>query len=430
MMERIKSITLTILVLVSLVQSYFLAYSSPKFDNVVQTDYVENEVIGTQAELGDILFPEQIILHSGNSTHTLLPLSLQFYSMVYDDFLKRKFYDGLRRTETSSLDLNWDYIRKQNPGIELRFKEAIPLHVLQSILQIKQEAPLIDEMITRIWIYLVANTDDVHTYFLTDKDSVVYEAMKVDISADNVKKYVAFGQYLTKYHSVTGDYYLPDEAITIAKIQASYSQFTADQLKRNLFVDPSMTRNFVERDLTQIYTDGKRALQVKNDTHWMKYSDPISIPVDNSNDAEENLLGSIKFINEHGGWNGTYIYSQMSSELETGPQTFLYRQYVDNYPLIGLAPNNFGYIKLVLQRGVVSVYERSLIKIDTDTIVKKEAFLPGGKTLDNLIEAYSKRQEIVTIFPAYQVTVVKGNKVDLVPRWAVELKDGTNEFIY
>jgi regulatory protein YycH of two-component signal transduction system YycFG len=430
MMERIKSITLTILVIISLVQSYFLAYSSPKFDNVVQTDYVQNEVIGTQAERGDILFPEQIILHSGNNTHTLLPLSLQFYNMIYTDFLKRKFYDGFQRTDTSTLNLNWDYIRKQDPGIEVRFKEAIPLNVLQSILQIKQEAPLVDEMITSIWIYMVANTEDVHTYFLTDKQSVVYEAMKVDISADNVRRFVALGQSLTPYHSVTGDYYLPDEAINIARIQASYSEFTADQLKRNLFVDPSMTRNFVERDLTQIYTDGKRALQLKNDTHWMKYSDPISIPVNNSNDAKENLLSSIQFINEHGGWNGTYIYSRMSSEVETGPQTFLFRQYVNNYPLIGLTPNNFGYIKLILQRGVVSVYERSLINIDNDSIVKQAAFLPGGKTLDNLIDAYAKRQDIVTVFPAYQVVILKGNKVDLVPRWAVELTDGSNEFIY
>lgn len=430
MMERLKSIALTLLVIISLVQSYFLAYSSPKFENVVQTDYVKNEVIGTKAELDDILFPEQIILHSGIGTHTQLPRSLPFYHMIYDDFLKRKFYDGLRPTDKTSQKLNWDYIRNNSKGIELRFKAAIPLHVLQNIMQIKQDVPGVDVMISRIWIYLVENSDEVHTFFLSDQNSLAYEAMKVDISADNVKKFVAFGQSLTTYHSDQGKYYLPDDPITLARIQASYTEFTPDQLKRNLFVDPSMTRYFVERDLTQTYTDGKRALQLKNDVHWMNYSDPISTPVDNSNDAKDNLLDSIKFINEHGGWNGTYIYSRMSSSVETGPQTFLFRQYMDNYPLIGLAPNKFGYIKLVMQRGVVSSYERSLINIDSDSIVKKAATLPGGKTLDNLIASYAKKREIVTVFPAYQVVVLKGNKIDLLPKWAVELKDGTNEFIY
>ncbi|MEX2461635.1 MAG: two-component system activity regulator YycH [Paenibacillaceae bacterium] len=431
MMERMKSVILTLLVVISLVQSYFLAYSSPKFDKVVQTDYVQNEVIGTKAEVDDILFPEQVILHSGTNTHTLLPLSQQFYRMIYDDFLKRKLYDGFHQSDISSQNLNWDYIRKTSKGIELRFKKAIPLHVLQqNILQIKQDTTLVDGMVSRIWIYLVDNSEEVHTYFISDKNSVVFEATKVDISADNVRKYVALGEYLTSYHSATGDYYLPDESITMARIQAAFTEFTADQLKRNLFVDPSMTRYFVERDLTQTYTDGKRALQLKSDSHWMNYSDPISTPVDNSNDTKDNLLDSIRFINEHGGWNGTYIYSQMSSNLDKGPQTFFFRQYVNNYPLIGLTPNNFGYIKLMMQRGVVSSYERSLINIDNESIVKKEAILPGGKMLDNLIDSYAKKLQISTVFPAYQVVVLKGNKVDLIPRWAVELQDGTNEFIY
>jgi regulatory protein YycH of two-component signal transduction system YycFG len=430
MMERIKSVILTVLVIVSLIQSYFLAYSSPKFDNVVQTDYVQNEIIGTQSELQDVLFPEQIILHSGNNMHTLLPLSLQFYHMIYDDFLKRKLYDGFRQSDTATLNVNWDIIRRQSKGIELRFKEGIPLSVLQNILQIKPDTTVADTIISRIWIYVIDNTEEVRTFFFSDKNSTVFEAVKVDITASNVQKYVALGQYLTPYHSVTGDYYLPNKALTMARIQAPYSEFTADQLKRSLFVDPSMTRYLVERDGTKIYTDGKRGLQLKDDTHWMNYSDPISAPVESSSDLKENLLSSIRFINQHGGWNGSYIYSKMSSDLNTGPQTFEFRQYVDNFPLIGLTPNNFGYIKLVLQRGVVSVYERSLINIENKEVVKTPSSLPGGKLLDDIIQSYAKRFDIVSVFPAYQVIVMKGKKVDLVPRWAVELKDGTTEFLY
>jgi regulatory protein YycH of two-component signal transduction system YycFG len=430
MMERIKSVVLTVLVIVSLIQSYFLAYSSPKFENVVQTDYVQNEIIGTQAELQDVLFPEQIILHSGNNTHTLLPLSLQFYHMIYDNFLKRKLYDGFRMSDTATLNVNWDVIRKQSKGIELRFKEGIPLSVLQNILQIKPDNPLADDIISRIWIYVIDNTDQVRTFFFSDKNSVVFEAVKVDISASDVHKYVALGQYLTPYHTVTGDYYLPDKPLTMARIQTSYTEFTADQLKRSLFVDPSMTRYLVERDGTKIYTDGKRGLQLKDDTHWMNYSDPISTPVEISNDLNENLLSSIRFINQHGGWNGSYIYSRMSSDLNKGPQTFEFRQYVDNFPLIGLTPSTFGYIKLVLQRGVVSIYERSLINIDDKQVVKTESILPGGKILDDMIRDYAKSLDIVSVFPSYQVIVMKGKKVDLVPRWAVELKDGTTEFLY
>jgi regulatory protein YycH of two-component signal transduction system YycFG len=429
MMERMKSIVLTLLVIVSLVQSYFLAYSSPKFDNVVQTDYVQTEVIGTQAEIGNVLFPEQIILHSGDNKHTLLPLNLLFYNMIYDNFLKNKLFDGFTQSNTDSLSINWDYIRKTSKGIELRFKQGVPMSVLQSVLQIKQDTPPADDIISRIWIYVVRNTEEVHTFFFSDQNSVVYEAKKVDISASNIDRYVGLGQSLPTYHSVTGDYYLPDNMLTMARIQTSYSEFTADQLKKSLFVDPSLIRYLVERDGTKIYTDSKKGLQLKNDIHWMSYSDPISTPMQSSDDIKENLNSSIQFINQHGGWNGTFNYNRMSPDPKTGTMTMLFRQYMDNFPLIGLEPNKFGYIKLVLQNGVVSGYERSLINIENKNVVMTEDSLPGGKILDDLLNKYDKRLDIVTVFPAYQVVVLKGEKVDLIPRWAVELKDGTNEFI-
>jgi regulatory protein YycH of two-component signal transduction system YycFG len=428
MIEKIKSVVLTILVFISLVLSYFLAYSPPKFDTVVQTDYVRNEVIGTQAELANVLYPEQVILHSGNGTHTLLPLNQQFYHMIYDDFLKRKIYDGFHQTSSST---SWDYIRSQSKGIELRFKEAVPLHVLQSILQIKEDTPTEDNLISRMMIYIVRNTDEVRTFFFSNRNEIVYESVRVDISAINVRKYVAFGASLTNYHMSTWcDSYLPDKPITLPKMQAKYTEFTADQLKRSLFVDPSMMRYLTGRDGTQIYTDGKRGLQLKYDKHWMNYSDPISIPVESRNDIKENLLSSIQFINQHGGWNGSFVYSQMTPTQGTGPQTLLFRQYMDNYPLISLNSNPFGYIKLTLQKATVSAYERSLVNIDSKNTIRSDASLPGGSDLDNLLNNYVKKLQVVAVFPAYQVNVIKDGKVDLIPRWAVELKDGTNEFIY
>jgi regulatory protein YycH of two-component signal transduction system YycFG len=303
--------------------------------------------------------------------------------------------------------------------------------VLQSILQIKEDAPTEDNLISRIMIYIVRNTDEVRTFFFSNRNEIVYESVKVDISAKDVEKYVAFGEILTTYHMSTwGESYLPDKPITMPKIQAKYTEFTADQMKRSLFVDPSMTRSLVERDGTQIYTDGKRGLQLKYDKHWINYSDPISIPVESRNDLKENLLSSIQFINQHGGWNGSFVYSQMMPNQGTGPQTLLFRQYMDNYPLISLNPNPFGYIKLTLQKGMVSAYERSLVNIDSKNTIRTDATLPGGKVLDDILNNYVKKAQVVSVFPAYQVNVFKDLKVDLVPRWAVELKDGTNEFIY
>ncbi|MDB5055729.1 MAG: YycH family protein [Bacilli bacterium] len=429
-MEKFKSIFLTGLVIASLVQSYFLAYSSPKFETVIQTDYVQSDVIGTQAELADVLYPDTIILHSGDNGHTVLPLQQQFYNMIYTDFLKTKLFDRLHRISSTDVNTNWDYLRNHSKGIELRFKEGIPLHALQNILQIKEDLPLDNDIISRIWIYSTDTyTEEVRALFISDTNSTVYEAGKVDISATNVNKFVGLGQYLTPYHSSTGNYYLPDEDIIMARMKVPYTEFTADQLKQNLFVDLSITRFLTETDGTQIYTDAKRALKIKNDKHWISFLDPVSTLVGSTNDVKENLLSAVHFINQHGGWNGTYNYSKTNSNQLTGPQTFIFRQYVNNYPLINDKTNNFGYIKLVIQKGVISSYERSLINLDEKSIEKTMAALPGGKVLDNLILNYAKKSEIVSVFPAYEMIVLADAKVDLVPRWAVELKDGTNEYL-
>jgi regulatory protein YycH of two-component signal transduction system YycFG len=427
-MEKFKSISLTLLVAASLVQSYFLAYSTPKFDPINLTDYVQTELNGTQAELADILFPDQIVLHFGKKGHTVLPVTNQFYRMIFNDFLKQRRFDGVHRVNPAVLNMNWDDIRNEQMGFEIRFKEGIPLNVLLSIMQIKEDTPGANDLITRIWIYTKGNKEEVKTYFFTDSSAVVFEAAKADVSVENVEKFVGLGEYLPTYHSETGDYYLPDQPLSVMKVKAPFTQFTPEQLKRSLFVDPSMTRFLTERDGTQIYTDGKRGLQLRNEQRWFSYSDPVFAPVESRNDLKENLLASIQFINQHGGWNGNFMFNKVTPKQSTGIQTFVFQQYYDNYPVLSTKEAPYGLIKVMLQKGVVSSYERSLMIMDSKGLVKTEVTLPAGKELDDAVNSYSKKASLVSVFPAYQA-VVSDSTVELIPRWAVELKDGTNEFL-
>ncbi|WP_135554581.1 YycH family regulatory protein [Paenibacillus cymbidii] len=428
MMEKFKSFALTALVVASLVQSYFLAYSSPKFDMVTPTDYVETQLSGTQAELEEVLFPEEIVLHFGAKKHTLLPVNHQFYHMIFDDFIRKRSFEGLRKTGLIGSTVNWEDVRNNQPGFEVRFKEGIPLHALQSIVPIKEDVPLDNDLITRIWMYMNPGKEEVKTFFFTDNPQIMYEAVKADVTAKDVEKYVGLGAYLPTYHSDNGDYYLPDDPITAIAVKMAYTQFTSEQLKRSLFVDPEMTRFLLERDGTQIYTDGKKGLQIRGDQHWLSYTDPIFTSVESRSDSRENLVSAIQYINQHGGWNGTFLYSRLTPKTAVGTQTFLFRQYVDSMPIINAYPSQFGYIKVSLQKGVVSSYERSLINLDGKGAAKTDVTLPGGKALDDMLLAYGKRFNVVAVFPAYQASVID-QTVELMPRWAVELRDGTYDFL-
>ena len=127
------------------------------------------------------------------------------------------------------------------------------------------------------------------------------------------------------------------------------------------------------------------------------------------------------------------MYSSQTSEnsenVDTSPQTFEFRQYVNNFPIFGLKTDNFGFIKVTLQKGVISGYERSMLNLDSTQIVRTDASLPGGKDLEALLNAYPDKYNVTAVFAGYQEVVLAGSKVDLIPKWIVKLRDGSNDFL-
>lgn len=429
MMEKIKSVILALLVLLSLFQSFLLTYNSPKFEPINQSDYVQAELSGTQIELDKLIFPDQIVLHSGQPGHTVLYPNTTDYSFILEN-IKQTTFDGFRRLNLQLAGINWEDVRNKQPGLEIRFKEALPFSVLQTLLQVKGDTSLDNEMISRIWISLKDNHEEVKTYFMTSSSGEVYEALKTNISVKDVEKLVQRGESAPSYHTVNGDYYIPDQPLEVSSFRFPYTQYSAEELKKSLFVDPAITRNLTERDGSEIYTDGKRGLQIKTEQHWMSYSDPVA-PADSSrSDLKENLLSAVQFINQHGGWNGTYAIDQLPQKTgaSEGDQTFIFRQYYGSYPIMDPPYTYYGYMKVLLQRGIVSNYERSIIVPDTKNVFEQKGTLPGGKELESLLEAAAKKGTIVSVYPAYRAEITE-QYVNLTPAWAVEYRDGNVEFV-
>lgn len=425
-MEKAKSILLTVLVAISLLQSYLLGYSSPRPEPVSQGEYVESVISGTPADLKDVVFPDNIILHYGKKGHTVLyPMPfINHYRNIFD-FLKQRSFGGLRKTTVLAADIDWNLIRDNYQGIEIRFREGLPFSVLQSLMKLSREDSTDDgELISRIWIYSNGVTDEVKTFFITEDSRLVYEAVKADVTTSDLGVRLRLGESLPKYHTDDGETYLPEEELAAIRITMPYTQYTAEQLKRSLFVDPSLTRSLQERDGTQIITDSVKGLQLRNDKHWFAFSNPASAPVDSKNESRANLLSAVQFINQHGGWNSTFLFSQLTPKNLNGPQTFLFRQYLEGFPVMNVKTDSIGYMKVVVQKGIISTYERSMIIPDQKGMTKEQVMLPGGKVLEQLINNYSRRLSIIRIFPGYQPQV-KEKEVVYEPKWIVELRDGT-----
>ncbi|OXM84552.1 YycH family regulatory protein [Paenibacillus rigui] len=426
MIEKLKTAVLVLLVALSLLQTYFLSYNSPKFDPLVQEEYVKADPIGSQATLEDLLFPNEIVMHMGNQLHTVLYPDTVTYNSVLDN-VKQRTLDGFRKTTLATLGLNWDDVRNKQQGIEVRFRDGVPINVLQRVMQLKGELPADNDIITKIWIFAKDTKDEVRTILFTDTASTVYEVQKADISAKDIERFVTLEGVIPYKPMANGDYYLPTKPLSFPAYKLPYTSMSVDQLKRSFFVDPAITRNISERDGSEIYTDSKRGLQLKNDQRWMTYSDPVA-PVDSKVDLRDNLLSAVQFVNQHGGWNGTYVVQKVPQRLLPANQAFIFRQYYGSLPVINQRSDNIGFIKMALQKGVVSSYERSTIIPEPKGVNKRDASLLGGEALDAKLEQYSKKTAVISVFPGYK-PVISDQTEELVPTWTVELRDGTYEFL-
>lgn len=427
MIEQLKTAVLTLLIMASLLQSYFLAYSYPKFDPLTPPDeYVKTDMLGDQVSMEEMLFSDQLVLHLGNGQHTVLYPNTQQYNDVLDN-VKQRYLEGFRRTNALQLGLNWDEVGSKQQGVEIRFRDGLPMNVLQRVMQLKGDLINESDLITRIWIF-AKDANEVRTILFTDTPNTLYEVTRADFTVKDIERFVTVAPNFIPYHkAAAGDFYLPTQPLPMIRYQMGFTQFTVDQLKRTFFVDPSVTRNLTERDGSEIYTDGKRGLQLKNEQHWMTYSDPVA-PADSRMGILENLLSAVQFINQHGGWNGTYAVQKVPQQLLSNNQPFVFRQYYGSYPIINTDNKNMGFMKISLQKGIVASYERSIMTPDTKEVTRKEDQLAGGEPLEQKLAKFTSTKQVYSVFPGYR-PVVGEQTMELVPAWTVELRDGTYEFL-
>ncbi|WP_410512896.1 two-component system activity regulator YycH [Paenibacillus sp. BR2-3] len=436
MKERIKSWILALLVLSSLIESYYLIYRLPGSDTAVLSKnlYVKTDNMGPEEKVENLLYPDQMIIHMGDNKHTLFYPSSTFYNLILNRLKGRGFESFQRR---SVQDFDWAKLRSENPGIELSFGAGIPVTLLQRVMQLSPDSLFAGESIDRIWIYNLKNDSKAHAIFFSTRGDIVYEAAKADLTVQDVQQHVDFGKNWTSYTTVNGDYYVPDSNVSVVEAEIPSGMYTIGQMQSSLFFDAGSTRYIREKDGSEIYTDSKRSLQVDQEQNWMSYSDPAALPAGESTPAKD-ALEAVDFVNQHGGWNGSYRLEasedgtgeQMASAEEGNQERLVsFQQYYGSYPygsypIMNKPQLRYGVINLDLQQGTVSSYERSLMYVDETKAVKKVVELSGGETLKNQLAQIGKASSVKELAPAY-VPVVKGDKLQLHPVWKVTLSDGT-----
>ena len=209
-MEALKSLLLLLLIAASLVQSYMLVFGSPKFDEILPSeDYVEAELKGTSAELSELIFPKDIVLHFGGGEHAMLYPEMVFYNMILE-VVEQRTFDGLRSVG-GALALN-EAGAGSAPGIEIRFAEELPAPLLRLRMNLKGDASVLQDPVDRILIFTRPEREDVRVFFTGSRSGAVYEATRADFTVKDVERFVGFGETLPRYAQLasTAGHYVPD----------------------------------------------------------------------------------------------------------------------------------------------------------------------------------------------------------------------------
>lgn len=422
-MEKVKTTALIILVALSLLQSYLLAYSMPGFGAMVRSeqDYVNAEPMGPATSVESVIFPEELIIHLGDDKHTVIYPGTQFYEMILNQRIQGREFKGFQRSSANVLD--WEDVRKDDIGIELRFENGIPVELLQKLLKLEGDLLFLNETIDRIWIFKTTGSEEVRTFFFSADGQMVYESVRADLTVRDVQDYVGFGQFQPEYEMTPDGLYLPSSPVQTTDMVFPYEAYSPDLMQRSLF-DPSTTRSLEDRSGSQIFTDGKRGLQVEQNGMWITYTNPAA-PQSVENLLSDNVYASVDFINQHGGWDGVHRFVSPAPE---GTDTDLrFKQYIEQYPVIETPPFHYGYMRLRVQQGVVTEYERSMITLGPKTESRGVRYLPGGKELEQTLLKYKRRGEVTALFPALQASPLDDKRLKFSPVWAVRLLDGTEE---
>lgn len=426
MVERMKTMLLIVLVVLSLIQTYFLAYRMPSLGATTRSDqdYVNTEPIGQTTSVESVVFPEELILHLGNEEHTLVYPNTQFYDIILRQRLVNREFKNFQVVTSSNN--NWDEIKDNQYGIELSFGTGISLELLKKLLKLDTEGMQESIKINRVLIYVAEESEEIHAFFFDRNGYTVYEAIRVDLTVKDVQDYIGFGQYLPRYDRTEDGLYVATEPIQAAELVYHYDIISPEQMQRSLFFDSSTTRAIVNRSGSQIYTDGKRGLMVEQNGLWINFTNSTASQA-SSTPLSENVYVAVDFVNQHGGWDANYQLVGLSSENEHKYVRF--RKYIDQYPVIDIAPFDYGYIQMVLQQGNVMEYDRTLITLPEKTEEEAIRWLPGGSALSNQLEAYEKRDQVVALFPALKPSLQAEKELDFIPVWAIRLKDGTEEIL-
>ncbi|MEE6452407.1 two-component system activity regulator YycH [Gottfriedia acidiceleris] len=328
--EHIKSVILTILVIVSLVLSYSLWSYQPTYDVLQNQDYVQKVSIGAKRDFKDIVIPNLLVVHESNKNYETTKQGN--ITPIYRSLQKSEITNFENLTNKTS-EVAYQSITKGKNKLEIIFPTVVPVETLGKVLNLDAKR-LQNVLFDRIIINLSTKQDSsARIYFSNEAQNILYGATfdnsSIIASVEKIRdNYESFTESL-RYKLDSGKIiYLPKKPIKLTTMEFLTTDIDVDKLKDAIFSDPSNVRK-ESTDSGDTFTDGTRLMSVSPLNRSISFVNPTT--PENNNNQSPNLLvqRSVDFINAHGGWTDGYILSGVKPE----NNEVSFRLFVNNLPV-------------------------------------------------------------------------------------------------
>lgn len=402
--EMIKTITLILLIVLSLVFTFLIWNSSP-YDTRGKRETVDVSITESaeKKDIGAVIKPYRVHFNFAEGM-TGTTDSEQIAYMV-NQLKKWRISNPVLKDKSFDKEALNHFIRQDN-RVVFYYPDDVPLAVYESVLNI--ENPNISEtsfdLIIAEWNYSTALID---FHFISREHELRYmSTAKMYEPQTFSRELINVGRSYDEYVEANpdGENFIVVPANTVDLIKNTYfpNEINPTRFRGALFSDPNAVRRSPSGNNREDFQDNHALMTVDTEKKELLFVHPvvesreIAIP-------SELLEDTIDFINEHGGWTDEYRFSSMNFKT----RYVSFKLYVRGVPV--LSGNTSTEIEEVWGDEAVYQYRRPYYTLgDTLPSEMEMVKLPSGievaealmaseevnfSTVEEMLPAYYMRQD-------------------------------------
>jgi len=383
--EKIKTIILTILIVLSGFLTWNIWTFQPKYETMEIEKPVNEVAIGSKKEVRNVVKPNQVIFHTAGTQYGTVDNAE--IDAIINLIGKWKYYDVKKLSDSRSGLSN---ALEAGQYTEIIFPDRIPVELYKKVLNFEdQNLPKFE--FDRIIVNAKAGEGQEGTvYFYATKSE---ESYIVNVSLAAISEFSeafyhkanSYNPYFAYELENNKTIYLPLNRTDMKSYTYYLNPIEPEQLKDALFRDPSFVqKSFVTEG--EEYTDEASKMTVNNLTNMILYVNPFR-ESEAVIGTESIIQKSIEFINGHSGWTDPFRYVYK----DDFNQQVIFRMYSDEgYPIF----NQIGLSEIIQEWGQTEIKHYVRPSFSLELLINPEMPMETMPSGEEIIAKLTAKEEL------------------------------------